>query len=192
VFVRVQRLLLRLWRRVPRPLRRWIVRLIAPSFTVGATCLIERDDGSVLLVRVVYRDRWGLPGGLVNRREEIEDCARREVREETGLAVDLVGEPAVVVDARPQRIDVVYRARPAGGADPDAVEPRSPEVSEVRWFAADALPELQPEAVGALVALARSDVPRGWGPLPVTPIGTPNVTGATASTQRRPPVSFSG
>lgn len=192
MFVRVQRLLLRLWRRVPRPLRRWIVRLIAPSFTVGATCLIERDDGSVLLVRVVYRDRWGLPGGLVNRREEIEDCARREVREETGLAVDLVGEPAVVVDARPQRIDVVYRARPAGGADPDAVEPRSPEVSEVRWFAADALPELQPEAVGALVALARSDVPRGWGPLPVTPIGTPNVADATASTQRRPPVGFSG
>jgi ADP-ribose pyrophosphatase YjhB (NUDIX family) len=192
VFVRVQTLLLRLWRRIPRPVRRWIVRVIAPSFTVGATCLIDRDDGSVLLVRVVYRDGWGLPGGLVNRREEIDDCARREVREETGLAVDLVGEPAVVVDARPQRIDVVYRARPADGADPDAVEPRSPEVSEVRWFAANALPELQPEAVSALVALARSDVPRGSGPLPVTPIGTANVTGATASTRRRPPLRFSG
>ena len=192
MFVRVQRLLLRLWRRVPRPVRRWIVRVVAPSFTVGAACLIERDDGSVLLVRVVYRDGWGLPGGLVNRREEIDDCARREVREETGLAVDLVGEPAVVVDARPQRIDVVYRARPASGADPYAVEPRSPEVSAVRWFAADALPELQPEAVGALVALARSDVPRGWGPLPVTPIGTPTVKGAPASTRRRPPVRFSG
>jgi 8-oxo-dGTP diphosphatase len=179
VFVRVQRLLLRLWRRVPRPVRRWIVRLIAPSFTVGANCLIERDDGSVLLVRVVYRDGWGLPGGLINRREEIDDCARREVREETGLAVDLVGEPALVVDARPQRIDVVYRARPA-------------EVSSVRWFAADALPELQPEAVSALVALARSDVPRGWGPLPVTPIGTPNVTGATGSGMRRRPAPFSG
>jgi 8-oxo-dGTP diphosphatase len=192
VFVRVQRLLLRLWRRVPRPVRRWIVRLIAPSFTVGANCLIERDDGSVLLVRVVYRDGWGLPGGLINRREEVDDCARREVREETGLDVDLVGEPALVVDARPQRIDVVYRARPADGADPDAVEPRSPEVSAARWFAADALPELQPEAVGALVALARSDVPRGWGPLPVTPIGTPNATGATASGTRRRPARFSG
>jgi 8-oxo-dGTP diphosphatase len=192
VFVRVQRLLLRLWRRVPRPVRRWIVRLIAPSFTVGANCLIERDDGSVLLVRVVYRDGWGLPGGLINRREEVDDCARREVREETGLDVDLVGEPALVVDARPQRIDVVYRARPADGADPDAVEPRSPEVSAARWFAADALPELQPEAVGALVALARSDVPRGWGPLPVTPIGPPNATGATASGTRRRPARFSG
>lgn len=179
--VRVHRFLLQLWRRVPRPVRRWIVRLIAPSYTVGATCLIERDDGAVLLVRVVYRDGWGLPGGLVNRREDIDSCARREVREETGLAVDLVGEPAVVVDARPQRIDVVYRARPADSADADSVEPRSAEVSEVRWFPADALPELQPEAVGALVALARSDVPRGSEPLPVAPFGSRGATRATGS-----------
>jgi 8-oxo-dGTP diphosphatase len=179
VLVRVQRLLLRVWQRVPRRIRRWIVRLVAPSFTIGAACVIERDDGELLLVRVVYRDRWGLPGGLINRREEIDVCARREVREETGLAVDLVGEPAVVVDALPQRVDVVYRARPADGADPDAVVPRSPEVSDVRWFPANALPELQPEAVSALIALARSGVPRGFGSLPVTPIGSRSVTRAT-------------
>ena len=164
---------------MPRPIRRWIVRLVAPSFTIGAACVIERDDGELLLVRVVYRDGWGLPGGLINRREDIDACARREVREETGLAVDLVGEPAVVVDARPQRVDVIYKARPARGADPDAVVPRSPEVSDVRWFPANALPQLQPEAVGALVALARSGVPRGSGQLPVTPIGSPSATKTT-------------
>jgi 8-oxo-dGTP diphosphatase len=179
VLVRVQRLLLLLWRRVPRPFRRWIVRLFAPSFTVGSACAIERKDGALLLVRVVYRDAWGLPGGLINRREAIDSCARREVREETGLTIELVGEPAVVVDARPQRIDVVFRARPVAGADPDAVGPCSPEVSDVRWFPADALPELHPEAVSALIALARSDVPRGSGPLPVIPIGRTTVTRAT-------------
>ncbi|MGH9289172.1 MAG: NUDIX hydrolase [Acidimicrobiales bacterium] len=179
--IRVQRFLLQLWRRVPRRGRRWIVRLFAPSFTVGAACAIEREDGALLLVRLVYRNGWGLPGGLINRREDIDSCARREVREETGLAVDLVGEPAVVVDAHPQRIDVVYRARPADGADADSVYPRSPEVSEVRWFPAEALPELQHEAVAALVALARSDVPRGSGPLPVGPFGSSSVTRATGS-----------
>jgi 8-oxo-dGTP diphosphatase len=179
VFARVQRSLLLLWRQVPRPLRRWIVRFVAPSFTVGTYCVIESDDGAVLLVRVVYRDGWGLPGGLINRREDIDACARRETREETGLVVDLVGEPAVVVDARPQRVDVVYRARPADGADPGAVEPRSPEVSDARWFQADALPELQPEAVSALVALARSDVPRGSRPLLVTPSDATSVTRVT-------------
>jgi 8-oxo-dGTP diphosphatase len=179
VFVRVQRLLLRVWRRVPRLFRRWIVRLIAPSFTVGAACAIEREDGALLLVRLVYRNGWGLPGGLINRHEEIDSCARREVQEETGLAIDLDGEPSVVVDTEPQRIDVVYRARPAHGADPDAVEPRSPEVSDVRWFPANALPELQPEAVSALVALARSGVPARSRPLPVTPIGSRSITRTT-------------
>jgi 8-oxo-dGTP pyrophosphatase MutT (NUDIX family) len=179
VVVRVQRLLLLVWRRVPRPIRRWTVRLVAPSYTIGAACVIERDDAELLLVRVVYRDGWGLPGGLINRREDIGACARREVREETGLAVDLVGEPAVVVDARPQRVDVIFKARPAPYADPDAVEPRSPEVSDVRWFPANALPQLQPEAVSALVALARSEVPRGSGPLPVMPIESGRATRAT-------------
>ena len=182
MLARVQTFLLQLWRRVPRPIRRWIVRLVAPSYTIGAACVIEREDGALLLVRVVYRDGWGLPGGLVNRREDIDSCARREVREETGLAVELVGEPAVVVDARPQRVDVIYKARPVHGADPDAVGPRSPEVSDVRWFQANALPQLQPEAVGGLVALARSEVPRGSGQLPVTPIGSPSVTRATGGT----------
>ncbi|HZA76414.1 MAG TPA: NUDIX hydrolase [Acidimicrobiales bacterium] len=155
---RIQRFLLRRWRRVPRRIRRWAVRLFAPSFTVGAVCVIERDDGAILLARLSYRNAWGLPGGLINRREDIASCARREVQEETGLAIELVGEPAVVVDADPQRVDVVYRARPADGADPDSVEPRSPEVTDLRWFPAGALPELQPEAVSALVALARSGV----------------------------------
>jgi 8-oxo-dGTP diphosphatase len=179
--IRLQRFLLQLWRRVPRPVRRWIVRLFAPSFTVGAACVIERDDGAMLLVRLVYRNGWGLPGGLINRREDIASCARREVREETGLAIDLVGEPAVVVDAPPQRIDVIYRARPADGADPDSVEPRSAEVTDVRWFPSEALPDLQPEAVGALVALARSNVTPTSRPLPTNPVGRSSATRAAGS-----------
>jgi 8-oxo-dGTP diphosphatase len=150
----VQRALIRVWRHVPRRVRRWIVRLAAPSFTVGAACVVERDDGRILLVRLAYRDGWGLPGGLIKRREDVADCARREVGEEVGLDVELLGAPAVVVDARPQRIDVVFRARVAAGSAPDAAAPRSPEIREVRWFAAGELPALQHEAVSALMALA--------------------------------------
>jgi 8-oxo-dGTP pyrophosphatase MutT (NUDIX family) len=136
--------------------RRWILRVVAPSYTVGAACVIQRDDGALLLVRLVYRDGWGLPGGLIKRHEDVTDCARREVDEEVGLAVTLASEPAVVVDSRPQRVDVVFWARPAPGADPNAVWPRSPEIREVRWFPAGELPALQHETVGALVALAAS------------------------------------
>ena len=154
-----QRALLRVWRRIPRLMRRWIVRVIAPSFTVGAACVIERDDGAILFVRLVYRNGWGLPGGLAKRREDIAVCARREVVEEIGLDIDLVSEPAVVVDGPPQRVDVVFRARAAAGVDPATASPRSAEIREVRWFAPDDLPTLQHEAVTALLALARSAAP---------------------------------
>lgn len=148
--------LLRLYQRLPGWARRRVVRTIAPSYTVGAVCFIERDDGALLLVRLAYRNRWGVPGGLLKRGETPADGARREVFEEVGLAVDLVGEPAVVVDAAPQRVDIVYRARPVDGCDPDDACPQSPEITEVRWFGRDELPELQHETAGAFVALART------------------------------------
>ncbi len=50
----------------------------------------------------------------------------------------------------------MFRARPAAGSDPASAAPRSPEIREVRWFAADELPALQHEAVSALMALASS------------------------------------
>lgn len=146
---------LRLYRRMPTWARRRAVRTVSPSFTVGAMCFIERSDGQLLLVRHAYRNRWGVPGGLLKRGEDAADGARREVFEEVGLAIDLVGEPRVVVDAEPQRVDLVYRAVPAPGADVEAVAPGSPEILEARWFPRDGLPELQHETAGALVTLAR-------------------------------------
>ncbi len=154
---------LRLYRRLPRLARRWLVRGVAPSFTVGAICLIERPDGAILLVRQVYRGQWGVPGGLLKRGEEPADAARREVFEEVGLAVDLVGEPAVVVDADPQRIDIVFRSRPADGVAPGSATPCSPEIEEAAWFPPNDLPELQHEASAALIALARTS---RWTGLP--------------------------
>ncbi|MCX7622020.1 MAG: NUDIX domain-containing protein, partial [Acidimicrobiales bacterium] len=150
------RFALGIYRRLPVRFRRVLVRGLAPSFTVGAICVIERPDGHVLLLRQAYRERWGIPGGLLQRREDPADAARREVLEEVGLEIELIGEPAVVVDPVPQRIDIVYRARPVSLAAVAEMAPRSPEIVETRWFAPDELPELQFETAQALVALARS------------------------------------
>jgi 8-oxo-dGTP diphosphatase len=152
----LHRLLLRIYRLLPTTQRRWVVRTIAPSFTVGAICLVERPDGAVLFVRTAYRRRWGVPGGLLKRGEKAEDAARREVLEEVGLRIDLIGEPALVLDPGPQRIDIVFRARPTSLTDLDQMRPSSPEIVEAQWFPADQLPELQFETANALVALARS------------------------------------
>ena len=151
----MHRLGLRLFRLLPRSIRRVTVRTVSPSYTVGSICVIERPDGAILLVRQAYRKKWGIPGGLLKRGEAPEVGARREVFEEVGIAVELVGPPAVVVDASPQRVDVVFRARPAALSEISEVRPTSPEIVEVRWFAPDALPELQFETAEAMVALAR-------------------------------------
>jgi ADP-ribose pyrophosphatase YjhB (NUDIX family) len=153
---RLHRALLRLYRHLPTPVRRRAVRTLAPSFTVGAMCFVERDDGRLLLVRHEYRNRWGVPGGLLDRGEDAADGARREALEEVGLAIELLGEPRVVVDPEPRRVDIIFQARPAPGADPDAAAPGSPEIVECRWFDRADLPELQHETVAALVALARA------------------------------------
>jgi 8-oxo-dGTP pyrophosphatase MutT (NUDIX family) len=158
--------LLRVYRRLPTLGRRWVVRTIAPSYTVGAMAIIERADGSRLFVRHVYRHHWGVPGGLLERGETPELAVAREVWEEVGLRIELLGEPAVVVDADPQRVDIVYRARPVDEAGADALQPASPEIVEARWFPPDQTPELQHETAGALVALARSSRSPQAPPLP--------------------------
>lgn len=147
---------LHVYRRLPVRARRRVVRTIAPGFTVGAMCCIERSDGHLLLVQQSYRRRWGVPGGLLKRGEEPAAAARREVLEEVGVEIVLTGKPAVVVDVGARRVDLIYRARLAPGQDPDGARPGSPEIVACRWFPSDDLPELQHETSGALVALSRS------------------------------------
>lgn len=159
----LHRFALGLFRRLPVRARRRVVRTISPAFTVGAICVIERADGAVLLARLSYRNSWGLPGGLLKRGESPEEAARREVREESGLDIELESDPAVVVDADAQRVDVVFRARPAIDSDPEAVGASSPEIVELGWFQPDELPDLQFEASGAIMAVARRNVTRHGG-----------------------------
>lgn len=154
----LHRLALKVFGALPRKLRRILVRLGSPKYTVGAICIVQREDESVLLVRHSYYRSWGTPGGLAKRHERPELAAARETLEEVGLRVDLVGEPVVVVEPIPHRVDIVFLARPAEGENPDRARPTSPEIEEVRWFPLEQFPKLQPETVTALRALERSGV----------------------------------
>lgn len=161
---RLHHLALRVFGVLPRRMRRLLVRLGSPKYTVGAICIVRRDDGRILLVRHSYYRSWGTPGGLAKRHERPELAAVRETREEVGLAIELVGEPCVVVEPVPHRVDVVYLARPVAGADADAATPSSPEIEQLDWFELGSLPRLQVETVTALRALGRSgaiELPEG-------------------------------
>jgi 8-oxo-dGTP diphosphatase len=157
---RTQTVLLAGYKRLPQWVRIFLIRRGTPSFHVGAICVVERADGHMLLVRQSYRrDGWGFPGGLLRRGEEPADGARRELREELGVDVELDGLPVVVIDAAMRRVDVIFNARlAAGSADPER-STHSPEITAARWFPPDALPGLLPEATSALVQLGRTYPP---------------------------------
>lgn len=147
----VNRFLLRVYGRLPERARIGVVHAVAPLHSVGALALVVGEDGSRLLVRQTYKDGWGMPGGILKRGEHPAEAVVRETREELGIMLEVIGEPAVVVDPGPRRVDIVYRARIVRG-DP---RPVSDEIAEARWFPPDDLPVLQPEAVSALAAMER-------------------------------------
>ena len=64
-------------------------RVTRPIATVGA--LIHDGSGNFLMIRThKWGNRWGIPGGKIERGETAEDALLREIREETNLEVDQV------------------------------------------------------------------------------------------------------
>lgn len=88
-----------------------------------------------------YKDCWAFPGGFMEIDEDLETCARREVMEETGMALGEVFQfrsySAVDRDPRERVITVVHFAFEA----PAEVK-GSDDAAEARWFDIDNLPEL--------------------------------------------------
>ena len=78
--------------------------------------------------------------GFVEPGETIEDCIRREVREEVGIEVDNIAYFASQSWAFPHSLMIAYTAEYAGGE----LTPDETEIAEARWFAWDAVPDLPP------------------------------------------------
>lgn len=62
---------------------------VYPEPTVGG--LISNDEGKILLTRShKWHNKYTLPGGHIELGETMMDAVKREVREETGLDVEVV------------------------------------------------------------------------------------------------------
>ena len=113
---------------------------------VGAVVLDETNR--VLLVKHVdskkggfWFGKWICPGGKLQHGETLEEGTKREVREETGLEIELTGKPVVfdriVKKAGKTELHVVYidhtahviRGQLKAGSD----------VAIARWFSQEAL-----------------------------------------------------
>lgn len=61
------------------------------SVVPSTTAVVTDNEGRIALVHRKDNGLWALPGGGMELGESIEDCAVREVREETGLEVRVTG-----------------------------------------------------------------------------------------------------
>src|SRR5262245_7503409 len=117
-----------------------------PALTVDLAITTREARPRVLLIRrkqQPFAGSWAMPRGFVDENETLEDAARRELEEETGVKIaDLeqvftAGDPGR--DPRGWTISVVYLAQiNAADIKPAAAD----DAEEVSWFPLDDLPQL--------------------------------------------------
>lgn len=110
---------------------------------IGIAVLILRDGEVLLGQRLggLGAGTWAPPGGHLEFGESIEDCARREVREETGLElVELARGPYTsdVFAAEGRHYVTLFMTARAAAGDPRALEPD--KCARWQWCEWTALP----------------------------------------------------
>lgn len=131
------------------------------DFTVA---IFVVQGGKVLLIHHRKLDKWLPLGGHIELDEDPEQAALREVREESGLEVELIGErppttsPGTRALVAPRFLDIhritdthehigmIYWARPKTGT----VTLAAAEHHDIRWCAPDDLEKLSPPMTGAV------------------------------------------
>ena len=121
-----------------------------PTHIVAVGGVVVNDDGRILLVKNICRGIWEYPGGQVEVGENLIEALQREIREESGIEVQ-VGEMFCVssntcqyagyngVKVIPTKVMVDFICKPIGGT-----ESTSDETDDVGWFT--------PEEARAMIA----------------------------------------
>ena len=112
-----------------------------PQIAVGA--IVVHDDTLLMVQRAndPGKGLWSVPGGRVEAGEFLADALRREVREETGLEVE-VGELAGILEVPGDELHYVildYHAVVTGPPEPKA----SGDAGDVRWVPLDQVAHME-------------------------------------------------
>ena len=119
----------------------------------ASTFVINPDNKKVLLVKHKKYNKWLQPGGHIEENETPEEAAIREVYEETGIKITLLGERFPREDdmIRPlgiqcnrkengdRMIDIIYYGKPNNPSAPLKV---SDESKDIGWFSRHDLEEM--------------------------------------------------
>ena len=118
-----------------------------PALTVdGVVFGLDEEDLKVLLIQrdlEPFAGRWALPGGFVHIDETLDQAARRELQEETGLTKVFLEQLYTVGDvARDPRERVITVAYYALVRLSDHQVQAATDARNAAWFAIDDLPKL--------------------------------------------------
>jgi ADP-ribose pyrophosphatase YjhB (NUDIX family) len=132
----------------------------------AVAALVVDDAGRLLLARRAHEPDaglWDTPGGFLDEGEDPVDGLRRELLEEAGVEIEVGAFFGMYLDRygseqdAPHVLNLVWQASIVGG-ELEAAD----DVSELAWFARDALPPAEDLAFSwlavALPAWARTDV----------------------------------
>ena len=110
----------------------------------GCGAAIRDEQGRLLLMQRLTEPEagaWGLPGGKIDMGERAEQAVRREIMEELGIEIEIIGLACIseIIDGGDGRhwVSPIYEARIVSG-EPQCMEPEKHGGWD--WFALDALP----------------------------------------------------
>lgn len=115
--------------------------------------IVNPNNRKLLLVKHKEYNKWLQPGGHIENNETPEEAAIREVYEETGIKITLIGEHFPREDdlIRPlgvqcnrkhngdKMIDIVYYGKPN---NPDSPLKANDESTDIGWFSRHDLDEM--------------------------------------------------
>lgn len=125
-------------------------RLLYDNAKPCSGALVVDEAGRLLLAKRAiepFFGLWDIPGGFLEADEHPEAGAVREVFEETGIHIELIGLLGIWMDtykpgADPalwhHSLNFYYMARPVGGE-----LTRNKESSDIRWFGPEELPPIE-------------------------------------------------
>ena len=132
-----------------------------PLLQCAGSVIIENEQGEILLGKRTDNRKWGYAGGSIELGETVEDCAKRELTEETGLTADELeffminsGEETHYIYPNGDEVynvEVVYICRRYHGT----ITPQKEELSELRFFSIDDLPPISDPIIPVVRAYCR-------------------------------------
>jgi len=116
-----------------------------PAVTADCIVITKEAEPKVLLIQrgdQPFKGGWAFPGGFMNMDETTEQCAIRELEEETGLHISEVHQigaySKVDRDPRGRTVTVAYLAI----VDEPITVNGQDDAAKAQWFSLSALPEL--------------------------------------------------